>query len=48
MSLDGRESNQIEQIITYDTATHERMFEMGRSDAARVLRDMTPGSHSVE
>jgi NTE family protein len=31
----------VEQIITYDRETHERMFEMGRSDAARVLRDLT-------
>jgi NTE family protein len=38
----------VEQIITYDTATHEHMFEMGRSDAARILRDMTPGSHPIQ
>lgn len=31
----------VEQIITYNLETHERMFEMGRSDAARVLRGMT-------
>ena len=30
----------IEQIITYDPGIHERMFESGRSDAARMLRKM--------
>jgi hypothetical protein len=33
----------VEQIITYNLETHEQMFEMGRSDAARVLRGMTQG-----
>jgi NTE family protein len=28
----------VEQIITYDPAVHEQMFELGRSDAARILR----------
>ena len=31
----------IEQIITYDRDIHEEMFELGRSDAARILRRMT-------
>ncbi len=31
----------VEQIITYDPSVHERMFEAGRSDAARILREMT-------
>jgi NTE family protein len=31
----------VEQIITYSRETHEQMFEMGRSDAARTLREMT-------
>jgi NTE family protein len=31
----------VEQIITYNRQTHEDMFEMGRSDAARILRGMT-------
>lgn len=34
----------VEQIITYNRETHEQMFDMGRSDAARILRDMTPQS----
>jgi hypothetical protein len=29
----------VEQIVTYDPETHERLFEAGRSDAARILRD---------
>jgi NTE family protein len=29
----------VEQIITYDLDAHERLFEMGRSDAARILRN---------
>jgi NTE family protein len=28
----------VEQIITYNPEAHERLFEMGRSDAARTLR----------
>ena len=41
-----REMLPVEQIITYDLDTHERMFEMGRSDAARILRQMSlPDSH---
>ena len=29
----------VEQIITYDPEVHEEMFDAGRSDAARILRD---------
>ena len=31
----------IEQIISYDPDIHERMFDQGRSDAARILRELT-------
>ena len=31
----------IEQIITYDRNIHEELFKLGRSDAARLLRNMT-------
>ena len=36
----------VEQIITYDRDMHERMFELGRSDAARRSAAVQPGEQA--
>jgi NTE family protein len=36
----------MEQIITYKRETHLDLFEMGRADAARSLRQLTAGDHT--